>query len=65
VRDSSGQKLDQKVEVNTGQWIAFGGLTWALTAAFHLSGEAYSAPADAFTWRARATYVFGGRQKRR
>lgn len=65
VRDSTGQKLDQKVEVNTGQWIVFGGLTWALSPALHLSGEAYSAPADAFTWRARATYVFGGRHKRR
>jgi len=64
-RDSTGQKLDQKVEVNTGQWIVFGGLTWAIAPAFHLSGEAYSAPADAFTWRARATYVFGGKPKRR
>lgn len=63
--DSSGTELDQKVEVNTGQWIVFGGLTWAISPAFHLSGEAYSAPADAFTWRARGTYVFGGQRRGR
>jgi hypothetical protein len=63
-KDSTGQKLDQKVEVNTGQWIVFGGLTWAISPVFHLSGEAYSAPADAFTWRARATYVFSATRKR-
>jgi len=64
-RDSTGQKLDQKVEVNTGQWIVFGGLTWAIATTFYVSGEAYSAPTDAFTWRARATYIFGGRKARR
>lgn len=64
-KDSTGQKLDQKVEVNTGQWIVFGGLTWAISPAFLLSGEAHAAPADAFVWRARATYVFAGNRKRR
>jgi hypothetical protein len=63
-KDSTGQKLDQKVEVNTGQWIAFGGLTWAVSPSFLLSGEAYAAPADAVIWRGRATYVFGGRRLR-
>jgi hypothetical protein len=58
-RDSANNVDNQKVSVNLSRLALFGGLTLAPSAAWNLSGEAYSTPSDLVTARVRLTVVFG------
>jgi hypothetical protein len=51
----------RRVTVNLDRAVLFAGATWRATGAFELSGEIYSAPADAVTARVAARVLLGKR----
>jgi hypothetical protein len=54
---SDGTVDHQRVEVNLARVVLMGGATWAPSAFFSVSGEIYTAPADAVTGRVRLSYA--------
>jgi hypothetical protein len=55
--NSSGSTDNTRVRVNLTRGVIFGGGTWALSPRLGLSGEIYSAPADAITGRLMLSYA--------
>jgi hypothetical protein len=54
-----GEVDRRKVTVDLNRAVLFAGATWRATGAFELSGEIYSAPADAVTARVAARVLLG------
>lgn len=57
--DQFGQVDRRKVAVDLSRGVLFAGATWSATSAISLSGEIYSAPADAVTARVAARVRLG------
>jgi hypothetical protein len=55
--NSFGSTDNTRVNVNLTRGVIFGGATWAPSPRFGLSGEIYSAPADAVTGRLMLSYA--------
>jgi hypothetical protein len=53
-----GSTDSTKVEVNLTRAVVFGGLTWQAGRGFGITGEVYSAPADAVTGRVGLSYAW-------
>jgi len=54
--DLNGITDNTRIVVNLQRWSVLGGATLRLPAAFAITGEVYSVPADVTTWRIAASY---------